>query len=149
MPPELTSADRALALLIEQQGLLAPEALERHLAALPAARAREPGTSLFSHLADAGALTPEQVSLLRVLRAPWGRVCADCGETTYLLPGAASGPTPCERCGGRLQAGAGERAGSASGRMRAPRTPWRALLLIAGVLVGLLLLFALPRLLRV
>jgi len=66
------------------------------------------------------AITLENLERVIRIRARHGRVCGDCGELTFLMPGERSATVACESCGGRLSGGRVDR-GKSSKEERSAR----------------------------
>lgn len=118
MVPVSRSADLSLHVLALHKHVLPRPELDALLQ-----RAEREGRPLEALLGEVCA-APELEKLLS-MRARHGRRCADCGETTYLLPRQTEANTPCERCQGKLLAPAA--GGGASAQGAGPRPSGRLL----------------------
>jgi len=92
------SANLAFYAIVYAKGLVAKGLLDRALG-----KALE-GAALDQVLLEQAALSQPQVDEVLRVRERLGRVCQSCGGTTYLLQDQHEKTTPCEFCGGKLQA---------------------------------------------
>lgn len=91
------SANTAFYAIVYAKRLVPPDRLQKALN-----KAMLEGLPLEKVVVGTGLLSPQECQSILRLRSQLGRVCRDCGETTYLLPDQNEGTTPCEFCGGRF-----------------------------------------------
>jgi len=91
------SANTAFYAIVYAKRLVPPDRLQKALN-----KAMLEGLPLEKVVVGTGLLSPQECQSILRMRGQLGRVCRDCGETTYLLPDQNEGTTPCEFCGGRF-----------------------------------------------
>lgn len=96
----MSSANTSFVIIASKRQLLPKARLERCQR-----EADEQGLDLAEYLVHQGELEAHEVVSIVRARARHGRTCTACGELTYMLPGDVPGKTPCEHCGGKLEAG--------------------------------------------
>ncbi|MEZ6188259.1 MAG: hypothetical protein R3F62_25025 [Planctomycetota bacterium] len=111
------SANTAFYAIVYAKRLVPPDRLQKALN-----KAMLEGLPLEKVVVSTGLLSPQECQSILRMRGQLGRVCRDCGETTYLLPDQDEATTPCEFCGGRFLQQA-QRRGAQPQQQRPPTNP--------------------------
>ncbi|MCA8924522.1 MAG: hypothetical protein KDD82_22110 [Planctomycetes bacterium] len=112
------SANTAFYAIVYAKRLVPPDRLQKALN-----KAMLEGLPLEKVVVGTGLLSPQECQSILRMRSQLGRVCRDCGETTYLLPDQDEASTPCEFCGGRFLSPTRRATGAQGQQARPPTTP--------------------------